>query len=399
MADQIPNKAPKGTYDIVGLEAEKFLSLRDTLEETFQSVGAAYLETPVFERNDVLMGKYGDEAETKLVYKLEDQGGELLSLRYDLTVPLMRYVSENRIKSLRRWSIGKVYRRDQPNPSQARYREFYQADIDIVGEAQGPMVAEALLIETICRVLDKYTLEYEVIANDVRNLYYILEQCSVPREDWKRICTVIDKLDKVTFDELLAEGALKSVPDPETLRQYLTGKEPGCPDSRRDYELLTEYLGPGCKLRFSNALARGLEYYTGFIWEVKCKGLSSSVAAGGRYDGLVSGLSCIGTSFGVTRLCTLIQVPETAWREAYFLTTVGDIDMATKFSVRRQLLAQGLSVTMSLRAEDRKLGRTIQECAKSGIRYLVIIAEEEWKSGRLVLKDLQYKTQGLLNLS
>ena len=168
-------KTAKGTKDLTGEEFYRVKFLIDIAEELFIANGGLPLDTPIFERTDVLLGKYGEEAETKLIYKLADQGGEDLSLRYDLTIPFVRYIKEHGIKKMRRYSIGKVYRRNQPNPRQGRLREFYQADFDIVGGKQDDMLTEATLLNIVARFMSKLNLKYKILINDVRNLQTILE--------------------------------------------------------------------------------------------------------------------------------------------------------------------------------------------------------------------------------
>jgi histidyl-tRNA synthetase len=121
------------------------------IREVFKRHGAQEIDTPVFERREVLMGKYGDEA-SKLVYDLADQGGELLSLRYDLTVPFARFMATHGVQKLKRFQIGKVYRRDQPNSKCGRYREFYQCDFDIAGPSL-PMLADAEVLKVFHELL------------------------------------------------------------------------------------------------------------------------------------------------------------------------------------------------------------------------------------------------------
>jgi histidyl-tRNA synthetase len=198
-------KVPKGTSDLTGKEYQITHRLIKTIEQEFIKHGGQPLETPVFERKDVLLGKYGEEAETKLIYNLADEGGELLALRYDLTIPFIRYIKENGIGNMRRYAIGKVYRRDQPNKNQGRLREFYQADFDIVGEKQDTMIAEGILLKIACIILNKYNIEYSILINDVKNLKTLLTEELKYEGDWKKLCPIIDKLDKQSFESLKSE--------------------------------------------------------------------------------------------------------------------------------------------------------------------------------------------------
>lgn len=143
-------KCAKGTRDMNPLQSAIKEKAINIIKEVFQKHGASEIDTPVFERKETLTGKYGEES--KLIYDLEDQGGELLSLRYDLTVPFARYVAENKLTNIKRFHIAKVYRRDQPQMSKGRFREFYQCDFDIAGQSS-PMIPEAEVLKVVVEIL------------------------------------------------------------------------------------------------------------------------------------------------------------------------------------------------------------------------------------------------------
>ncbi len=397
-------KTPKGTFDIVGKDAATYTDVLNTIRGVFEANGGEYLETPVFERKDVLLGKYGEEAESKLIYDLQDQGGELLTLRYDLTIPFVRYVKENAIRKMRRYAIGKVYRRDQPNNKQARYREFYQADFDIYGETQEPMMAETHLLMMACRILDTYGIRYRILINDIQNIHAMLEACGVPAEQYKRVCTVIDKLDKVPFASITQE-LLEVAPtvDLTRLQGMLETSDPINPTTHAQFGLLRAYMGAfgqAGTLQFQNSLARGLEYYTGFIWEFKCEGLKSTIVAGGRYDGLLDA-PCAGISVGVSRLCAVVKGREPEWKEKYTVTTIGSISPVDKLRVVNyiQNLFPQKKVVYDFTAKDRKFTKTLQDCAVNYSRYIVIVPETEWKEGIIKIKDLKEKTEQTIIVS
>lgn len=396
-------KTPKGTFDIVGKDAATYTDVLNTIRNVFETNGGEYLETPVFERKEVLLGKYGEEAESKLIYDLQDQGGELLSLRYDLTIPFVRYVKENGIRKMRRYAIGKVYRRDQPNNKQARFREFYQADFDIYGETQDPMMAETLLLTMACQILDAYGVRYRILINDIQNIYAMLEACGVPADQYKRVCTIIDKLDKVPFTAIMQE-LLEVVPtvDLQRLQAMLESAEPMNPATQTQYGLLRAYMGAfgqADKLCFQNSLARGLEYYTGFIWEVKCEGLESTIVAGGRYDGLLDA-PCVGISVGVSRLCAVLPEKEPVWKDEYTVTTIGKVSAVDKLRIVKyiQTLYPNSKVRYDLVTKDRKFTKTLQDCAMNYSRYLVIVGESELAEGVIKIKDLKEKTEVTIRL-
>ncbi|CAH8623625.1 unnamed protein product [Dicrocoelium dendriticum] len=359
--------------------------------QCFKRHDAVTIDTPVFELKEVLTGKYGEDS--KLIYDLKDQGGELLSLRYDLTVPFARYVAMHKLKAIKRYQIGKVYRRDQPAMTRGRYREFYQCDFDIAGDF-GPMLADVECIRIIHEVLSELALgEFVIKVNHRRLLDGLFLACDVPTESFTSTCSAVDKLDKVPWSEVARElceekGLSKTTVDKIGSYVQLAGKtdlvdlleqdvrlmeQETARTALADLRLLFTYcdaLGLSEHVRFDLSLARGLDYYTGVIYEAvlsgftfepKCASVSEtptvqngtdkaspknpksskkrtakgkqktseeeqetltpgdslavgSVAGGGRYDNLVgmfdpSGtrVPCVGVSFGVERLLAISE--------------------------------------------------------------------------------------------
>ncbi len=417
-------KVAKGTSDIVDKDYIKLDKLINIIKNEFILNEGKPLETPVFERQDVLLGKYGEEAETKLIYKLEDQGGEDLALRYDLTIPFVRYIKENSIHSMRRYAIGKVYRRDQPNVKSGRYREFYQADFDIYGEKMDSMMAEGLLLSIAANVLNKLNIKYKILINDITNLKFILqEHIKVPDDKFKKVCSIIDKLDKTSFKNLEKEF-LETIPelDLTKLENLLLNKNPLAEESIKNYDNLkdiAEMYGYNDKLEYTNSLARGLDYYSGFIWEIKCDLSESSIIAGGRYD-ILLGKPLVGISFGVSRIMSLINLneEEVEWEKKYFVTTVGDITIKDKMYVinkvkelskievqdpsdntNEKMITIEKAVLYNLTKNDPKLTKIINRCIEDKIRFLIIITEDEWnKNQEIIFKDLKLKTQSIMKI-
>ena len=285
----------------------------------------------------MLVGKYGEDS--KLIYDLADQGGELLSLRYDLTVPFARFLAMNSVGNIKRFHIAKVYRRDQPQPARGRFREFYQCDFDVAGSF-APMVADAEVITVAAEILSELPVGKFVIKLNHRKLLdAIFDLCGVPVEKFRPICSAVDKLDKMSWEEVKAEmvdekGLAPEIADrigtfvlhsgePMLLWQQLTteGKfsaHEQASAAMADLKLLFDYLsamGSLPHVSFDLSLARGLDYYTGVIYEaVLIDGSVSvgSIAAGGRYDNLVGMFSpvqtpCVGVSIGVERVFAIME--------------------------------------------------------------------------------------------
>ncbi|XP_040200752.1 histidine--tRNA ligase, cytoplasmic-like isoform X2 [Rana temporaria] len=194
-------KAPKGTHDVHPKQMAIREKVFNIVVKCFKRHGAESIDTPVFELKEILTGKYGEDA--KLIYDLEDQGGEKLSLRYDLTVPFTRYLAMNKISHIKRYQIAKVYRRD--NPALGRYREFYQCDFDIAGHYD-PMIPDAECLKIMYEILSELELgDFLIKVNDRRLLSGILTVCGIPESKLKTVCTSIDKLDKVPWDKVRSE--------------------------------------------------------------------------------------------------------------------------------------------------------------------------------------------------
>ncbi|KAG5445356.1 histidyl-tRNA synthetase, variant 2 [Clonorchis sinensis] len=393
-------KVPKGTRDRNPFQMRVLEDVFSTIIQSFKRHDAVTIDTPVFELKEVLTGKYGEDS--KLIYDLQDQGGELLSLRYDLTVPFARYVAMNKIKNIKRYQIGKVYRRDQPAMTRGRYREFYQCDFDIAGE-YGPMLADVECLRIVYEVLSELALgEFVIKVNHRRLLDGLFRACDVPAEKFTATCSAVDKLDKTPWSEVERElceekGLPKATVDKIGGYVQLTGgtdlidrleedtglmKQESARNALIDIRLLLSYcesLGIADHVRFDLSLARGLDYYTGVIYEAVLTGFTydpkapsaketitttttmtttsdpsskkqkkkkkskhepdamndtdtpipgeplavGSVAGGGRYDGLVgmfdpSGtpVPCVGVSFGVERLLAISEALATAGSQA-----------------------------------------------------------------------------------
>ena len=353
-----------------------------TITSVFKRHGAVTIDTPVFELRPILSGKYGEDS--KLIYDLSDQGGELCSLRYDLTVPFARWLAMNpSIQSIKRYHIAKVYRRDQPAMTKGRMREFYQCDFDIAG-SYDRMLPDAEIIRITCEIFGEKGLGwtsnggYMIKINHRKVLDGIFEVCGVPKEKIRSISSAVDKLDKSPWEDVKKEmveekGLSEEVADRiwgfvrrkgqrdvmEALRQNHSAMEnPNLTAGLEDMELLFEYLdafGVLDKAEFDLSLARGLDYYTGVIYEVVTEGSSpstataqklqkapkkekaneidedrsndpsvgvGSVAAGGRYDELVGMFSgktqipCVGISFGVDRIFSITKARMEADKDA-----------------------------------------------------------------------------------
>jgi len=347
-----------------------------TITDVFKRHGAVTIDTPVFELKEILAGKYGEDS--KLIYDLADQGGEICSLRYDLTVPFARWLAMNRgIQNIKRYHIAKVYRRDQPAMTKGRMREFYQCDFDIAG-TYDPMLPDAEIVRIVTEVFEGlgWKGRYTVKLNHRKILDGIFEVCGVPADKIRTISSAVDKLDKLPWEEVRKEmteekGLMEEVAD--KIGEYVVQKgqkdlltklqadptltaNPSMKAGLEEMVLLFNYLEAFDSLAnvsFDLSLARGLDYYTGVIFEIVTEGSAppaatstataappkpskkpahskpgadfdedrssdpsvgvGSIAAGGRYDNLVGMFSgktqipCVGISFGVDRIFSITK--------------------------------------------------------------------------------------------
>jgi histidyl-tRNA synthetase len=392
------NKAPKGTIDLYDQSYDLVDGYLASLKDLFKSYGGIGLDTPVFEIRENLMGKYGEEAENKLVFNLEEtkgEDGEKYTLRYDLTVPKMRFILQNNIKKSRIYSIGKVYRRDQP--SKGRFREFYQADFDIVGEET--LTSEVFLLKLADEFLNKINIkrdQYTILINDTNYLREILvNKLGIDEKNFKNVCSSIDKLDKCEFSEIANELRQKGVNNLEELEKLLSNVV-DVPNSIQLVKSYADVFGFSDNIQFTPNLARGLDYYNGIIYEIKLKnGFQSTIISGGRYDGAIKNRSLVGISFGVSRIASLQELSND-WSDQYYLYTM-ESDILTKLKVLARC-EKALKRNIIFYDEDRKLTKAIQSCIQKRIRFIVLATPDELASDTIIVKDLRDNTQTSVTL-
>ncbi|XP_062230775.1 histidine--tRNA ligase, cytoplasmic-like [Phragmites australis] len=413
-------KIPKGTRDF----GKEQMAIRERafsiITGVFKMHGATALDTPVFELRETLMGKYGEDS--KLIYDLADQGGELCSLRYDLTVPFARYVAMNNISALKRYQIAKVYRRD--NPSKGRYREFYQCDFDIAGVYE-PMEPDFEVIKVLTELLDQLDIgTYEIKLNHRKLLDGMLEICGVPAEKFRTVCSSIDKLDKQTFEqvkkELVDEKGISNETAEEIGNLVKTRGPPlevllelrkegsklmeneGSVVALNELEILFKALEKANatgKIVFDLSLARGLDYYTGVIYEAVFKGATQvgSIAAGGRYDnlaGMFSGkqVPAVGVSLGIERVFAIMEQQE---KERHEMIRATETEVLVSILGKDLILAAELVSELwnaGIKAEFKLTTRVqnhIKYATQSGIPWMVLVGEAEIQKQKLKLKNIR----------
>ncbi|CAK9825673.1 Histidine--tRNA ligase, cytoplasmic [Anthophora retusa] len=423
-------KTPKGTRDYSPEQMALRLGVLDKIVTVFKKHGAETIDTPVFELKEVLTGKYGEDS--KLIYDLKDQGGEILALRYDLTVPFARYLAMGKISSIKRYHIAKVYRRDNPSTAKGRYREFYQCDFDIAGQYD-PMIPDVECIRIISETLQLLDVgPYTIKLNHRLLLDGIFAACGVPSDKFRAVCSSIDKLDKSPWPEVrkeIVEEKGLNESDADKIGMYVSrsGGVELISELREDAELMkyesavkglesmellfkySNILQVTDKITFDLSLARGLDYYTGVIFEALLTSDDigvGSVAGGGRYDNLVGmfdskkkSVPCVGMSLGVERIFNVLEAKLN--RDGVKIrTTEVEVFVATAQKNLHEERMKILSILWDaeVKAEQSykknvKLLAQLQYCEESGIPLAIIIGEGELARGEVTLRDVASRAE------
>jgi histidyl-tRNA synthetase len=388
----------------------------DKIRGVYESYGFAPLDTPAIERQETLTGKYGAEGE-KLMYKFADNGGRLIALRYDLTVPLARVVAQHRGEitlPYKRYQVGNVWRGESPQAG--RYREFMQFDADTVGTTSA--IADAEIVSMMSDTMKALGADAVVRVNNRRILDALCEKAGVTTEaDTRKLVGTIDKVEKIgieaalkeieeSFDRstaLLVESYLGvKGNDFERLTQIeeLLGDSPAAQEGISNLEEVFAILsvsGYTDSAVFDQTIARGLDYYTGIIYETTLKDLPKigSVCSGGRYDKLVKALGgpdlpAVGASVGVDRLfAALQQLGKIESVKTTSKVLVANFDAAqapTYMKVAGELRKSGIATEVYY--DQDKLGKQIKFANKMGIPYMIFMGSEEIEKGLVTVKDL-----------
>ena len=261
---------PTGTRDLSGQQLLYRNKIFDTFKQIAETYGAVSLDTPVMELYDTVTNVYGEEF-NKLVFRLKDSTDELI-LRYDLTVPFARYVGMNGLRQFRRYQIGKVYRADDPQISKGRFREFYQCDFDIAGSSES-MIYDTEIIDFAHNVLTELLgCEFTIRINHREVIYDCLKGLKVSDDNIKTVSSSLDKLDKKTIDEICDELRQKGIDDDtvERIRDFINKKnydELISDETKKSVLTLLSLAKKYKNVIFDPLLVRGLDYYTGVIFE------------------------------------------------------------------------------------------------------------------------------------
>lgn len=375
------------------------------IKSSFELYGFEPLETPTLEYAELLLGKYGKEAD-KLVYSFKDRGARQVALRYDQTVPTARVLSQyqNELgKGFRRYQIQNVFRADKPQ--KGRYREFTQCDADIFGITSE--LADAEILAVYYNIYKSLGLTDLVIEfNDRDTLISTLSPFATTIVPVSSIIQSVDKLDKLTTSEVITELVTKGISKKDAT-QALADIESAIPSPNLKAILLavTELGVPATSLKFNPVIARGLDYYTGMIFEGKIPGETGSVGGGGRYDQLIKNLGgpsipAVGFGLGFDRTIEVLisrnlisSSPTTR-----VLVTVFSPDLQGQALKAAQSLREaGVNSELYPDPSD-KLDRQFKYADKKGIPYALVIGQDELSKNLVTLKNLATRKQSTLPL-
>lgn len=435
---------PKGTRDFSPVEMAKRNYIFDTIKEVYALYGFQQIETPAMESLQTLMGKYGEEGD-KLLFRVLNSGDymsklsdeELLErnslrlsskicekgLRYDLTVPFARYVVMHRDElqmPFKRYQIQPVWRADRPQ--KGRYREFYQCDADVVGSDS--LLNEVELMQIVDTVFTRFGIRVQIKINNRKILSGIAEVIGEP-DKIVDITVAIDKLDKIGLDkvneELKADGisdeaiaklqpiiALSGTNEEklQTIREVLADSETGLKGVEETLFILDTLKGSlNNEIQLDLTLARGLNYYTGAIFEVKALDYAiGSITGGGRYDNLTGifgmpGLSGVGISFGADRIYDVLNGLDLYPKEAVNGTKLlfinfGDKETAYCLPVVRACRAAGISTEMF--PDKAKMKKQMSYANAKAIPFVVLAGDNEIAENKFTLKNMTTGEQHLV---
>lgn len=409
----------KGTYDYLPKEQILRNEIINKLSNVFERYGYLPIETSILCYYDLLASKYAGGAEIlKEVYKLEDQGNRKLGLRYDLTVPFAKVISMNKDISLpfKRYEIGKVYR-DGP-VKLGRNREFYQCDVDVCGIPGRMIEAEFMLMATTG--YKELGIDTVIEWNNRKLLSGLISECGILESDVSRVILSVDKLAKIGESGVREEIKELNINNDslDKLFSYfkLDIKELSLNFENTNNSLLKEGLEEVLELNnyleklnltncvFTPYLARGLEIYTGVIWEVfdKEKRLTSSIGAGGRYDKIITNFindgnsyPAIGMTFGLAPIYEILNMNKEKEVSLYDLLIIPMNTNIETLSLAEKLRSNNIKVLIEMK---KKLNKSLDWANRNNIPYVIVLGENEIKENKANIKNMKTGENILVNL-
>ena len=434
---------PKGTRDFTSKIMFRRNYIFNKVKSCFERYGYAPIETPAMENIETLTGKYGDEGD-RLIFKVLNSGDFLSksnidenttskslskeivnkALRYDLTVPFARYVALNRNElsfPFKRYQMQNVWRADRPQ--KGRFREFYQCDADVIGSKS--LLNEIELIQLCDDIFSKLNVpNINILINNRKILSAMIDLMSAS-EIFNEFVIVLDKIDKIGVDNVKSELIKIGVSDEKIgildtflnsnnvnelsniLKDSSIGME-GVSEMNYIFDKIEKLNLKNSTLKFDVSLARGLNYYTGSIFEVKSNDVEiGSIAGGGRYDDLTSifgldNVSGVGISFGIDRIFLVMDelnlFPEDIDISSRVLfVNFGEVESEFCLSLVKKL--RDNNINSELYPSPEKIKKQMNYANNKGVQYVVMVGEDEMKSGKLSIKNMQTGDQEKMNIS
>ncbi len=404
------SKTVKGMRDFLPKKARKKKFIESLCKQVFEKYGFAPIETPIVENLELLTakGSAGEEI-GKEIYSFKDKGNRDLGLRFDLTVPLARVIATNpQLKMpFKRYQIGRVYRYDQPQAK--RYREFTQADIDIIGT--NSKLADFECIAIAIKIMQQLTKDFYIIINSRKLLESIAKANDVTKEQIENCFRALDKLDKIGVDGVkrelntfgISNKILNAIQETDLNKIETELKEKNISiDGLNELNELLELLKDNNLNKFIKvdlSLARGLAYYTSTVFEIKVK-KGPSVGAGGRYNKLISlyggkDLPAVGISFGIDRLVdTVDETLKLATETKVFVLSIGN---TKKEALKNAQLLREKGINVEIDLLNRSISKNLDYAGSKGIKFALIIGEKELKMNKFTLKNLESGESELLD--
>ena len=383
----------KGFRDFLPEKMLKREAVLTKLEHVFKLFGFDPLETPAIEYSETLLGKYGDEAD-KLLYRFKDRGEREVGLRYDQTVPFARVVSQYKNEltfPFKRYQIQPVWRAEKPQ--KGRFREFLQCDLDIAGSSS--TLADAEILLTSFNALKELGFsDVQILIND-RTIFDKLKLS-------KKQNIILDKLEKIGVEKVILELSELGTKDALMVLNDLRNASP-TPRLLKIFNHLTDSgLTQNRDFIFQSTLARGLDYYTSTIFEIKISNYSAgSVAGGGRYDNLMNqfiqeDVPSVGIAFGFDRIIEAMEenhlLMGNKTNTQVLISSLDNTSVSYSYKIADVLRKESISCEIYL-DPDVKLEKKIKFADKKGIPYVVILGSEEEKTNTVTLKTLKNRTQ------
>lgn len=418
MAGKVEARLLKGFRDFLPAEQGGRNAMLERITRAFESCGFAPLSTPAIEYSDILLGKYGEEGD-KLLYRFQDNGERDVALRYDLTVPLARVMAQYRElpKPFKRYQVGTVWRAEKP--AHGRFREFMQCDADIVGTSS-PLADADCMVAVVLALRSLDVTRFTVRVGHRAILNGLLDRAGIQPESHVAVLRLIDKMDKVgeeaVADMILGVVAMERADALALLRnlqsadlgpvaEALAGNEAASAGVAHLQAVLAaaDAMGIGDNVRVDLSIARGLDYYTGTVYETTLTDLPGigSVSSGGRYDGLltmfgVPAIPAVGISIGVDRLYAALAelgcAPTGRSGAVAVVCPVGAVVLTAGLGLLADLRQAGIP-SESVPDPAVRLGKQVEFAAKRGARFAIILGEAEVAAGIAAVKDLGKGTQ------